>query len=117
MVIKIQGNRVCEDVILHWILVSDNVKGWIDIPFSIITPKFQSLKKLVNYLGEKEELIGRCIQMKLDKGRELKHYNVVVDRPKLVNDDTVLKEIEGEKKIKDKIREMAIKELKKEGKI
>lgn len=28
MTIKIQGNRICENDIHHWILVSDDAKGW-----------------------------------------------------------------------------------------
>lgn len=117
MDIKIQGNRICETDLHVWILVSDDVKNWVDIPFTIDTPKFETLPELVDYLGEKEELIARCIQGKLDNGVELKHYDVVVDKPELINDDTVLKEIKWEKKIKDKMREIAIKELEKEEKL
>ena len=65
-------------------------------------------------MESKEELLTECIQGKLDDGIELKHHNVVVDLPTLITDDTVLKHIEKEKKIKNKIREMAIKELEKD---
>lgn len=114
MIIKIQGNKIYENDLHVWILVSDSQKGWVDIPFTIDTPQFDTLQELVDYLESKEESLAQCIQGKLDSGVELKHHNVVVDRPELITDDTVLKEIEKEKKIKDKIREMAIKELKKE---
>ncbi|GAJ18062.1 unnamed protein product [marine sediment metagenome] len=117
MIIKIQGNRVCENVLHVWILVSDSAKGWTDIPFTIDTPKFETLQELKDYINGKKKLIKELIQGKLDEGIELKHYNVVVDRPEFITDDTILKEIEKEKKIKDKIREMAIKELEKEGKL
>lgn len=66
MIIKIQGNRICENDIHHWILVSDATKGWVDIPFAIDTPKFETLQELIDYLKEKEELIARCIQIKID---------------------------------------------------
>jgi len=116
MTIKIQGNRICENDIHHWILVSDLAKGWVDIPFTIDTPKFETLQELVDYLEEKEESLRRNIQIKLDKGIELSFPpDVCVDRPDLINNDALLKEIEKERKIKDKIREMAIKELEKEG--
>jgi len=118
MDIKIQGNRICEKDIHHWILVSDAVKGWVDVPFTIDTPKFETLQELIDYLEGKKELIGRLIQGKLATGIELKHPpDVCVDRPELINDDTLLKHIEREQKIKDKIREMAIKELEKEEKL
>lgn len=117
MVIKIEGNKVYEDDFHIWILVSDSAKGWVDIPFTIDTPQFESLAELVDYLESKEELLARCIQGKLDEGIELKHHDVVVDLPELITDDTMLKEIEKEKKIKDKIREMAIKELEKDGEL
>lgn len=118
MLIKIQGNRICDDDLHIWILVSDDARKWVDIPFSIDTPKFETLRELVDYLEEKEELIAQCIQGKLDRGVELRHSpDICVDRPELINEDTILKEIEREEKIKDKIREMAIKELEKEGKI
>ncbi len=113
MTIKIEGNRACENDLHVWMLVSDSAKGWTDIPFTIDTPKFDTLQELVDYLGEKEGLITQCIQGKLDDGVELKHHNVVVDLPALITDDTAFKKIEKEKKIKDKIREMAIKELEK----
>lgn len=85
MIIKIQGNRVCENDIHHWILVSDSAKGWVDIPFTIDTPKFDTLQELVDYLGEKEGLIAQCIQGKLDNGVELKHpSDMCVDREDLI---------------------------------
>lgn len=85
MIIKIQGNRVCENDIHLWILVSDAVKSWIDIPFTIDTPQFETLQELVEYLREKEESISRCIQGKLDSGIELKHPpDMCVDRGDLI---------------------------------
>lgn len=85
MVIKIQGNSVCENDIHHWILVSDDAKGWVDIPFSIDTPKFETLQELVEYLEEKEGLIAELIQGKLDEGIEVRHPNeMCVDRPDLI---------------------------------
>lgn len=85
MIIKIQGNRICENDIHHWILVSDDAKGWVDIPFTIDTPKFTTLVELVDYLGEKEELIVECIQGKLDERTELRHPpDMCVDREDLI---------------------------------
>lgn len=85
MVIKIQGNRVCENDLHVWILVSDDTKGWVDVPFSIDTPIFETLGELVDYLTEKEDLITQCIQGKLDNGVELKHPPYVcVDRLDLI---------------------------------
>lgn len=85
MTIKIQGNRVCENDIHHWILVSDDTKDWIDIPFTIDTPKFGTLAELVDYLEEKEELIAELIQGKLDREVELKHPDFMcVDREDLI---------------------------------
>lgn len=88
MTIKIQGNRVYENVLHVWILVSDNTKGWVDIPFTIDTPKFDTLQELVDYLEEKEELIAQCIQGKLDRGVELKHPDYMsVDREDLIPEE------------------------------
>lgn len=114
MVIKIQGNRICENDLHVWILVSNDSKGWVDVATAIDTPKFDTIAELESYIDEKKGLIERVIQGKWDKGRELKHYDVVVDRPELINDDSVLKEIEKEKKIEKKLRELAIKALEKE---
>lgn len=118
MTIKIIGNRVDENDLHVWIFVSDSARGWTDIPFTIDTPQFDTLQELVDYLEEKEELIAQCIQGKLDEGIELKQSpDICVDIPDLITDDTILKHLEKEKKIKDKIREMAIKELEKEGEL
>lgn len=117
LIIKIQGNRVCENDLHVWILVSDATKDWVDIPFSIDTPKFETLSDLVSYITKKEERITYGIQGKLDNEIELKHNNMVVDLPELITDDTVFKEIKKEKKIRDKMRELAIKELEKEGEL
>lgn len=118
MTIKIIGNRVCENDLHVWILVSDEDKEWVDIPFTIDTPVFGTLQELTDYIDSKKDLIRNLIEGKLRRGVELRHPpDICVDRPELINDDTVLKEIEWEKKIKDKSREMAIKELEKEGKL
>lgn len=88
MNIKIQGNRVCHNDLHIWILVSDSTKGWADIPTAIDAPQFDTLQELVDYLEEKEELIARCIQGKLDRGVELKHPNdMCVDRLDLIPEE------------------------------
>lgn len=118
MTIKIQGNRICENDLHVWILVSDSRKGWVDIPFAIDTPKFDTLEELTDYINGKKKLIKELIQEKLDSGIELKYpLDICVDREDLINDDAALKEIEKERKIKEKIREMAIKELQKDGEL
>lgn len=88
MIIKIQGNRLFKDGIHHWILVSEAVKDWVDIPWTIYTPKFEFLQELIDYLGEKEELIVQCIQLKLDEGIELKHLGEIpVERLDLIPEE------------------------------
>ncbi len=85
MIIKIQGNRVCENDLHIWILVSDSAKGWTGIPFTIDTPQFDTLQELTDYFVEKEQLIDECIQGKLDNGIELKHPDYIpVDREDLI---------------------------------
>lgn len=85
MIIKIQGNRVMENDIHHWILVSDATRGWTDILFSIDTPKFETLQELIDHLTGKEELIAQCIQGKLDRGFELIHPDEIpIDRLDLI---------------------------------
>lgn len=118
MPIKIVGNRVSHNDLHVWILVSDITKEWLDIPFTIDTPIFDSLPKLKAHIDKNKALIATLIQGKLEEGVELKQSgDICVDKPELITDDTVKKVLEKETLIKKKQRDMAIGKLEKEGKL
>ena len=86
--------RETDDDIHHEILVSDTEKGWTDIPWLIDTPKNKTPN---NY---KEQII-KDIQFKLDRGKTLDN----------------LKEMSRERKIQNRMRELAEEDLKAEGEL
>ncbi len=88
MTIKIQGNRVCENDLHVWILVSDTIKGWVDIPFSISTPEFGTLQEMIDYLEEKEGLMIQCIETHIEWNIPFQHpSDMCVDRIDLIPEE------------------------------